>query len=327
MKPESQIDVRNQERSAEQIDVESCSWARGCRNNSEKSMPETSIDETPQLEEGCGNLGKRPRGIAEWRNRVEPAGDPLRSRRQLLLPHLQHECHTTPTAMTYASSFGARLQPQSVVSRSSLRHPAPRRGRLQHLVPLFPDRSFTTGQAPLLPVVQEVLQSHSLVFRNPPNPPLWYPLWTSFSQHQVTVHCGSNCCSLAPLCCPLLSSDHMLCSCHLDIPQAPPHLPTQPTLPPFTRVRDWSTVVASCDHSLSVWHQSVLAHVSCPFPDFPARASTLDSLFSSLTQILFDSASLRSRRRPTVFRPRTRQPFWWNDACYHTFCRSQWLLA
>ena len=77
-----------------------------------------------------------------------------------------------------------------------------------------------------------------------------------------------------------------------------------------------STVVASCHHSLSAWHQSVLAHVSCPLPDFPARASTLDSPFSSLTQILFDSASLRSRRRPTVSRPRTRQPLWWIDACY-----------
>ena len=78
------------------------------------------------------------------------------------------------------------------------------------------------------------------------------------------------------------------------------------------RVRDWSTVVAFCHHSFSVWHQSLLAHVSCPLPDFPARASTLDSLFSSLTQVFFDSASLRSRRRPTVSRPRTRQPLWWN---------------
>ena len=36
----------------------------------------------------------------------------------------------------------------------------------------------------------------------------------------ITVHSGLNCCPLAPLCCPLLSSDHMLCFCRLDIPRA-----------------------------------------------------------------------------------------------------------
>ena len=76
------------------------------------------------------------------------------------------------------------------------------------------------------------------------------PIWTSFSQHQLshaTSLCplGSNCCSLAPLCCPLLASDHVLCSCH-HIPQAPLSPPSLP------RVRDWSTVVASCHHSLCV---------------------------------------------------------------------------
>ena len=103
-------------------------------------------------------------------------------------------------------------------------------------------------------------------------------------------------------------------ACHLDIPKA--SLLPNSAHSSLPRVRDWSTVVASCHHSLSVWHQSVLAHVSGPLPDFPARASTLDSLFGSLTQILFDCASLHSRRR-LKSRPCTMQPLWWNDACCH----------
>ena len=43
------------------------------------------------------------------------------------------------------------------------------------------------------------------------------PLWTSFSQHQFSVS-GSNCCSLAFLCCSLLAST--TCVSYLDIPQA-----------------------------------------------------------------------------------------------------------
>ena len=106
----------------------------------------------------------------------------------------------------------------------------------------------------------------------------------------------------------------MLCSCHLDISQA--SLPPNTTHSSLPRVRDWSTVVAACHHSLSAWHQSLLVHVSGPRPDFPARASTLDSHFDSLTRILFGCASLHSRRHPRS-RPRARQPLWWNDAWYH----------
>ena len=86
-------------------------------------------------------------------------------------------------------------------------------------------------------------------------------------------------------------------------------------LPSLLHIRDWSTVVASCHHSFHEWHQSLLAHVSCSVPDFPARVSTLDPL-QLPTQILFDSASLHSRRRSTVSRPRRRQPLWWSDACH-----------
>ena len=45
------------------------------------------------------------------------------------------------------------------------------------------------------------------------------------------------------------------------------------------------------------------------------RVLPLDSLFDSLPRILFD-ASLHSHLR-FGSRPRTRQPLWWNDACFH----------
>ena len=113
------------------------------------------------------------------------------------------------------------------------------------------------ADAPLLPIVQEILQSHSLVFRNPPDLPthscgaaLDIILSSPSLPGCVTVHSGSNCCSLAPLCCSLLS-------CHLDISQA--SLPPNSTHSSLPRLRDWSTVVAACHHSLSTWHQSVLA--------------------------------------------------------------------
>ena len=155
---------------------------------------------------------------------------------------------------THASSFGARLQPQSTVFRSSTQaSPSSSPG-----TPTF-GSSFSGSVAHdrlvhLLPIVQDVPEPSQS-----PNPTLW---------------CRSG--------------HHSL-----------------------TRVRDRSTVVAT------EWHQSVLVHDSQSLPDFPARASTLDSLFNSLTHLLFDSASLRSRRRPTVSRPRTREPLWWNCECYH----------
>ena len=144
-------------------------------------------------------------------------------------------------------------------------------------------------------------------------------LWTSLSQHQL-FHATSlstpvptavhSLPSVVPACIRphvvFLSSRHSLGLSFSKL--SPPSLFAQ---------RDWSTVVASCHPSLTEWHQSVLVHDPHSLPDFPERASILDTLFSSLTQILFDSTSLHSRRRPTVSRPRRRQPLWWNDACYH----------
>ena len=155
--------------------------------------------------------------------------------------------------------------------------------------------------APLLPVVQGILQSHSLVFRNFPNhsthrcgADLEIILSTPTLPGCVTVHPGSNCCSFANLCCPLLSSDQKLCSCHLDILQA--------SLPPNSAKSlrgtslSWPTL-----HALFLTYLRVLplwTHSSAPSPKSSSTVHPFALVMS---------------------RPRTRQPLWWNDACHHTF--------
>ena len=145
----------------------------------------------------------------------------------------------------------------------------------------------------LVPIIEEMMQSHSLVLRNPLDVPthrcgaaLDIILATRSLSCHVAVHCGSTCCSVAPLCCPLLASDHFLCSCRVNLPQFVPASPghSSTTMP---RVRDWSSVVASCHARLTEWHQFVLSLSSSPLPSTPQRVSALDAVFSSLTQILF----------------------------------------
>ena len=220
--------------------------------------------------------------------------------------------HVLALPLTHASSSGARLQPQSIVSRSSTQ--ASRFCSRGALTFCFPFSSSVVHDRLMHLSCPLYRRSCSLIpwcFGTPNLPThrcgaaLDVTLSTPSLPSCVTVHSGSNCCSLAPLCCLLLSSDHMLCPCHLHA-----SLPTSAhsSLP---RVRDWSSVAAACHHSLSVWHQSWLTSLAHSLT-FLRRASTL---FDSLTRILFDCASLHLvvARIP----PRTRQPLWWNDACYH----------
>ena len=153
--------------------------------------------------------------------------------------------HMLVLPLTHASSSGARLQPQSIVSRSSTQ--APRffsrwtltfgspfsssvvHDRLMHLFRLLCRRSCSLtpwcfGTSPDRPT-HRCGAAPDIILSSPSLPGC------------VTVHSGSNCCSLAPLCCRLLSSDHMLCSCHLDKPQALPPNSAHLSLP---RVHDWS---------------------------------------------------------------------------------------
>ena len=50
------------------------------------------------------------------------------------------------------------------------------------------------------------------------------------------------------------------------------------------RVRDWSSVVASCHSSVSEWHQYVLSLSSKPLPSMAQRVPALDAVISSLTK-------------------------------------------
>ena len=207
--------------------------------------------------------------------------------------------------LTLASSSGARSQPQSIASRSST-HQFLLAGDSNILFPFFQRGRSRQADAPLLPTVQEILQSHisePLLIFLPTH--RWRASLSTRVRIAVPLRLFVAPCSLPTTCCAL---------CRLNIHQAP--LSPFSAHSPLPRVHDWSTVVAACHHSLSAWHQSVLAHVSGPLPDFPERASVLDSLFDSFTRILCGCASHHSRRRPGS-RPRTRQPLWWNDACYH----------
>ena len=96
--------------------------------------------------------------------------------------------HMLALPLTHASSSGAHLQPQSIVSRSSTQ--ASRcfsRGTLT----FGSDLSSSVVHDRLMHffyLLQEILQSHSLVFRNPLISLLTVVvlLWTSFSQHLLS---------------------------------------------------------------------------------------------------------------------------------------------
>ena len=183
----------------------------------------------------------------------------------------------------YTHPVGARWQPQDIVSRSST---------LGDSIIRFPFyRSFTTGRCTYLDSCAK--DPAVSIWCSGTLPIVVVPLWSLSTNSHATIRF-----ELLSLCCPLLSSNHKLCSCHLDIlisTQAfsVSQLPTLPLCPGCV----------TGHHSLTEWHQSVLVHDSHTLPGFPGRADTLDTLFSSLTQILFDSASLHSRRS----RPRWKQ--------------------
>ena len=95
--------------------------------------------------------------------------------------------------------------------------------------PFFQHGGSRQADAPLFPVVQEILQSHSLVFRNSPDRPTHRCgaaldiILSSLSLSQP-ASLSTRVRIAAPLrlfVVPLLSSDHMLCSCRLNIPKAP----------------------------------------------------------------------------------------------------------
>ena len=120
--------------------------------------------------------------------------------------------HMLALPLTHASSSGAFPLAASVPSclPAPHRHLASARGVTLTFGSFFQLGRSRQPDAPLLPIVQEILQSHSLVFRNSPDLPTYCCgaaldifLSTPSLPGCATVHSDSNCCSLAPLCCPL----------------------------------------------------------------------------------------------------------------------------
>ena len=179
--------------------------------------------------------------------------------------------------------------------------------------PFFQIGRSRQADAPLLPVVQEILQPEP---SQSPNPSLWCrsghrslntnspkprhcPFWFQLLFIYLSV-------------APLLASRHMLCSCHLDISR-PFCLPTQPNLPSLPRVRDCQPVrlgprfmptAPTSLHVLPLWTFS-----SAPSPK---SSSTMHPFALVVAH--------------TVSRPRLRQPLWCNDACNHALvvCNGSW---
>ena len=156
-------------------------------------------------------------------------------------------------------------------------------------LPLFELGRSRQADASIAPIIPEMMQSHSLVLQNPLDVPTHRcgaALDIILTTRSLPCHRGSICCPVAPLCYPLLASDHMLCSCRLNLPlSVSASAGVTSTMP---RVRDWSSVVASCPLQLP-------------------HAHSLRRCFPVLTTT------------PPITPPRIRrrQPLWWNDACFH----------
>ena len=135
----------------------------------------------------------------------------------------------------------------------------------------------------LVPIIQEMMESHSLVLRNPLDAPthcgaaLDIILTTRSLSCHVAVHCGS-------VCCPVARVPRLIIFSALVESTFPSWFQPAQASPPPCLVRDWSLVVASCHASLTEWHQSVLSLSSSPLPSTPQRVSALDAVFSSLTE-------------------------------------------
>ena len=166
---------------------------------------------------------------------------------------------------THASSFGARQLPQSIVSRSSTQATSSLlAGRLQHLVSLYPGWSVTTGGCTAFAHCEGDVSCFGVPEPSQsPNPSMWCRdiiLSTLTLPCHVTVDSCSDCCRLAPLFPLACIRPHVVFLSSGHSPGLPVSQLSSPSLSHLPRARGWSTVVASCDHSLSERHQSVLAH-------------------------------------------------------------------
>ena len=133
------------------------------------------------------------------------------------------------------------------------------------------------------------------------------PLWTSFSSHQLSHATSLH--TLVPIAVHLHPTT--CCVPFISTFPRPLCLPTQPSLPPcpaYVTGQLWLPLVISVS----------LSGTSLSWPTFHAHSPTFLYVYPLWTPSSAPSPKSSSRRRPTVSRPRKRQPLWWNDACFHS---------
>ena len=121
---------------------------------------------------------------------------------------------------------------------------------------------------------------------------------------EVTVHDGDDCCAVAPICCPLLGSDHFLCVTHGLTILARPESDSLPTLPPL---RDWKPTLMRAHSELMRWSVRIQNVGRQHHQD---RGAVIDALFNDMISILHRHAPFQRRGR------RQRQPSWWTPQCF-----------
>ena len=127
--------------------------------------------------------------------------------------------------------------------------------------------------------------------------------WSLSTQHLSSQAASLS--TLVPIAVRLRFSDHVLCCCHLYILQASlsPNSAHPPSLP---RVRDWSTVVASCQ----------LLCLAPSWPTFLAHSLTFLRVLSLWTSRLYPSRKSSSIVHlftlVVVPGPAHAQPLWWS---------------
>ena len=200
--------------------------------------------------------------------------------------------HMLAFPLTLASSSGTLAASVHLVSQLHSGTPLLLAGDSNIWFPFFQLGRSRQADAPLLPIdTGDLAVSFPGISELPSssNPPLWccsghHSLFAFFLSLR---HCplGFELLSPCALCCPLLSSDHMLCSCRLDISQL--LCVSFSAHSPLPRVHDWSTVIAACQHSLSV----------CTSPSWP---TSLAHSLTFLSVLPFWTLSLTLSRGSSV---------------------------
>ena len=103
----------------------------------------------------------------------------------------------------------------------------------------------------------------------------------------LRVHSGDHCCDEAPVCCPLLGSDHFLCVAQpIPLPLGPSTRSERRPLPPL---RDWAPTLLRARGALLHWSSRLDALLCGPLP-VSDRSLIVEEIFNNLITILLQHA-------------------------------------